>query len=203
MLPHLGNGFDTLPGVLDDAGQGTCVLTALKDNNVRAWPHGCEELPGELAHCTPFSGHVLNILKNGTTDHQSRLTLGLLRDAVEDEMRRCRFQHDRPRMLLNDARESRALFTNRMDPARRAPRPDTPVGAEEWVATLLRESDCDVEELLRDPRKTGDVVALLRTSPQDGAAAIAQRIDEQAFRRFRSPQDFARYWNKAERALRP
>ncbi|WP_157868528.1 hypothetical protein [Streptomyces caatingaensis] len=203
MLPHLGNGLDSLPGVLDDSGQGTCVLTALKDDNVRAWPLGCEALPGPLAECTPFSGHTLDVLRNGTTDHQPELTLGMLRDAVENEMRRCRFAHDRPRMLLNDAREGRALFTNRMDPARRAPRPDSPVGAEEWAAALLRGSDCDLEELLNDPRKTGDVVALLRTSHREGAAAVARRIDEQASLRFRSPRDFARYWNKAERALRP
>ncbi|GAA0396796.1 hypothetical protein [Streptomyces luteireticuli] len=203
MLPHLGNGIRSLPGVLDDAGQGTCVLTALKDDNVRAWPHGCERLPGRLAHCTPFSGHLLNVLGNGTTDHRPELTLGLLRDAVEEEMSLCPIQHDRPRMLLNDARESRALFTNRMDPAKRAPRPDVPAGTGEWVTALLQGNDCDLRELLKDPRRTGDVVARLRASSRDGAASIARRIDKEASERFTEPGDFARYWNKAERAPRP
>ncbi|GHF71648.1 hypothetical protein GCM10010218_61080 [Streptomyces mashuensis] len=201
MLPHLGNGLDTLPGVFDDAGQGTCVLTALKDDNIRAWPLGCTELPGELAKCTPFSGHLLDVLQRGTTDYRPHITLGLLRDAVVSEMRRCRFDHDKPRMLLNDARESRALFTNRMDAALREPHPGSPVSAKEWVAALLRGNGCDLEELLQDPRKTGEVVALLRTSSREGAAAIAQHLEERASALFRS-HDFARYWNKAERALR-
>lgn len=205
LLTHLGDtalGDDAsaLPGILGTLNAGTCVLTAVK-TNPHAEAQGCPELPEELSRCTPFSGHLLNVLQSGTTDYSKELTLGLLCEAVKKEMAHCPSRHDEPRMLLNDAREGRALFTNRMDPALREPRPQLPVEPEMWVRTLLRDSNSGLGELLEDPRTAGDVVALLYKESDTAGRRIAHDIDKQARERFASAE-FARYWNKVERALR-
>jgi hypothetical protein len=106
-----------------------------------------------------------------------------------------------PRMSLNDARERTPLFTNRMDPNSRNRPPDVPVEPDQWVKTLMRERAFDLNGLLKDPRRTGEVVALLCAAPDEASRHIAQRIDAQANEKF-APHDFARYWNRVERALR-
>ncbi|GAA1934147.1 caspase family protein [Kitasatospora viridis] len=200
LLPQLGDE-PLLPGVLGELDQGTCVLTALR-NADHASAEGCSALPGELAECTPFSGHLLNVLRTGTQDHHARLTLGLVRDAVKQQMHVCPTPHDVPRMSLNDARESTPLFTNRMASSARNQRPRRPVEAEQWVRTLRSYDDSELEELLADPRKTGEVVALLHREADEGSRLIAQRIDAEANSRYAEPHDFARYWNRVQQALR-
>lgn len=195
-LPQLGGPSD----VLDTLDEGSCVLTATKNEQHFADAEGCPALPAPLSQCTPFSGHLLNVLLRGTEDHNGQLTLGLVRDAVQEDMRRCATSHDVPNMTLNGARERIPLFTNRMDPALRRRPPGHPVEPEQWVETLMRQQDFDVSDLLRDPRRTGKVVATLYARQSDGGRAIAHEINKQANERF-APREFARYWNQVERAL--
>jgi hypothetical protein len=199
MLPHLGSEL-SLPGVLGQSHQGTCVFTALKDADL-ANVEGCGKLDDELSTCTPFSGHLLDVLRNGTRDYHRELTVGMLRDAVKKNMRGCDSRHDEPRMVLNDAPESSPLFTNRKDPAQRDPRPSVPVNAEQWVATLQGHSEPDVDLLLGDPRQTGEVVVRLWETMDERSRQIALRINTAANSVFDTPDAFAKYWNKAERAF--
>jgi hypothetical protein len=199
MLPHLGSEL-SLPGVLGQSHQGTCVFTALKHTD-QANVEGCGKLDDELSMCTPFSGHLLDVLRNGTRDYHGELTVGLLRDAVKKNMQGCDSRHDEPRMVLNDAPESSPLFTNRKEPAQRDPRPSDPINAEQWVATLQSYHDTDVVLLLDDPRKAGEVVARLRDATDERSRQIALRINTMANLVFDAPDAFAKYWNKAERAF--
>ncbi len=199
MLPHLG-AEPSLPGVLGQSHQGTCVFTALKDTDL-AKVEGCGELDDELSTCTPFSGHLLDVLRKGTRDYRGELTVGMLRDAVKKNMQGCDSRHNEPRMVLNDAPESSPLFTNRKDPTQRDPRPSVPVNAEQWVATLQGYHDTDVDLLLDDPRETGEVVARLGAARDERSRQIALRINNRANSVFVTPEAFAKYWNKAERAF--
>ncbi|MEU6378230.1 hypothetical protein [Streptomyces sp. NPDC046909] len=201
LLPQLGEE-PLLPGVLGELDEGTCVFTAVKNLNF-ASADGCSSLPGDLAQCTPFSGHLLRILQNGTKDYNHQLTIGLLREAVKREMERCpAARHQVPRMSLNDARDGTPLFTNRMEPTRRDLAPQLPVAPEEWVRTLMLDRDDRLEELLKDAGKTGDVVALLSAQPDEASRHLASYIDDRANTAFTDPVAFARYWNQVDKVLR-
>jgi len=198
MLPDLGAGDPQLPGSLGVVHAGTCVLTAVKSTDL-ARAEGCSHLPAEFAACTPFSGHLLKVLSQGTRNHNNELSLGLIRDAVEEELRSCGAPHDEPRMALNDAREVQPLFTNRMASELRRParRPRT---ADEWV-TALFEGEVAHEDLLVDPDLAGDVVARLWVDQEESRRLTAHRINDGATKRFSKPTEFARYWARVERAL--
>lgn len=201
LLPQLGEE-PLLPGVLGELDEGTCVFTAVKNANF-ASADGCSALPGDLAKCTPFSGHLLRILQDGTKDYNHQLTIGLLREAVKKEMESCTAaRHQVPRMSLNDARDGTPLFTNRMEPRRRDQVPQLPVAPEDWVKTLMLDRDSRLDELLKDEQKTGDVVALLSARPDEAGRHLARHIDARANNAFTSPHAFARYWNQVEKALR-
>lgn len=200
LLPQLGDG-EALPGALGVMDEGTCVLTAVKEVNL-ASALGCPLLPEQFAACTPFSGHLLKVLSNGTRNHNDKLNLGLIRDAVKEDLRNCDgAQHDQPRMILNDAREGVPLFTNRMAPARRERPPHQPSTADEWVSTVMRENDVMLEALLLDAALTGDVVARLWARPEDSGRRVARRINDRATKLFREPAVFAQYWSRVERAI--
>jgi hypothetical protein len=199
MLQHLG-AESTLPGVLGQAHEGTCVFTAVKDTNY-ADAVGCPKLDGELARCTPFSGHLLQVLKDGTKNHSSTLTVGLIRDTVQAAMRKCDTSHEVSRMVLNEARESSPLFTNHMAMDRRDPPPRRPVEVDQWVTSLIGGTDSGIEELLADPRKTGEVVVRLFAEPGDRHRELALRLNNVAESKFSSPPDFAKYWNRVERVF--
>jgi hypothetical protein len=200
LLPQLSDEGGTLRGALGEKDEGTCVLTAVKNTDL-ASAVGCYRLPEPLGECTPFSGHLLNILSNGTRDPDNELTLGLIRDAVYKDMRACGSNHDVPRMILNDAREGMPLFTNRMAPFNRERLPSTPDSAEEWVEIMLREGDYDLGRLLANPRTAGQVVALLFRERDEAGQRIAVRVNEKANEKFREPNLFARYWAEVGRAL--
>jgi hypothetical protein len=200
-LRNLGGKHGVLPGVLGQQGRdGTCVFTAVK-NIDEASAVGCPELAGELADCTPFSGHLLSLLKDGTEEDSDELTLGMIRDAVEDEMSKCGAEHGEPRMILNDARESMALFTNQKTGPERKRLPPAPASAEEWARTLKHPTEHDLDQLLADPPKAGKVVAILSKKRDGHGQSIARHISERADREFQNPAVFARYWAEAKRAL--
>jgi hypothetical protein len=201
LLPQLGEE-PVLPGVLGELDEGTCVFTAVKNLNY-APADGCSALPESLSECTPFSGHLLHVLQHGTKDHNHELTIGLLREAVKKEMEGCSAaQHQVPRMSLNDAREGTPLFTNRMEPRKRDQVLPLPVEPADWVKCLMLDRDSLLDKLLRDERKTGDVVALLSKKSDDASRHLARHIGVRANKAFSSPRAFARYWNQVEQALR-
>ena len=142
------------------------------------------------------------MLSNGTRNHNDELNLGLIRDAVKEDLRDCGgAQHDQPRMILNDAREGVPLFSNRMPAARRERPPHQPNTADEWVSAVLRENDVTLETLLVNPELAGDVVARLWTRPEDSGRRIAWRINDRATKLFREPAVFAQYWSRVERVI--
>jgi hypothetical protein len=198
LLPQLSVEDKTLRGALGEIHEGTCVLTAVKSID-EASAVGCSQLPKDLAVCTPFSGHLLNVLKYGTDDHNDELTLGLIRDAVRRDMHGCGTRHDLPRMTLNDAREGMPLFTNRMKPAERNRPPSVPASAEEWVKAMLRDSDYELDKLLADPPRAGKVVALLSEESDEAGQRIAMRVNKRANQVFLDPAEFALYWAEAGR----
>ncbi|MFJ9426078.1 hypothetical protein [Streptomyces sp. NPDC101249] len=203
MLPQLGGDEPDLPGVLGTRDEGTCVFTAVRNEQSYAWAEGCAALPGELARCTPFSGHLLNVLRRGTRDYDHRLTIGLLREAVQTEMERCEGgDHQAPRMALNDAREGTALFTNHMEASRRVKAPPLLEAPADWARALLLDRDSRLHELLRDEYATGAVVALLTSRRDEASRNLARHINARANDLFTAPDAFARYWSQAEKALR-
>jgi hypothetical protein len=197
LLPQLGGG-ESLPGALGVMDEGTCVLTAVKDVNLAA-ALGCPRLPEKFAACTPFSGHLLRVLAAGTRNHNDELNLGLIRDAVKEELRDCGgAQHDQPRMILNDAREGVPLFSNRMAPSKRERPPHRPGTADEWVTAVMRENDVALDALLANAELTGDVVARLWERPEDSGRRVARRINDRAIKLFREPAVFAQYWSRVD-----
>jgi hypothetical protein len=202
LLPQLGGEDGALRGALGEIHEGTCVLTAIKNNVNEASAIGCRQLPTDLAACTPFSGHLLNILRQGTRDQNDELTLGLIHDAIDRDMRGCGTVHDLPRMILNDAREGVPLFTNHMAPTRRERSRSVPASAAEWFETIMREGDYELDQLLADPGKAGQVVALLDKEPDEAVQRIASRVNYRAIRHYSQPALFARYWAEA-RPARP
>jgi hypothetical protein len=200
-LRSLGGQRIALPGVLGQRGRdGTCVFTAVK-NIDEASAVGCPELSGELTDCTAFSGHLLRLLRDGTEEDSDELTLGMIRDAVEDDMSRCGAEHDQPRMILNDARESMALFANQKARSERKRLPLAPTSAEEWARILKHPTEDDLDRLLEDPPKAGKVVAILSRKRDGSGQSIARHISDRADREFQNPAVFARYWAEAKQAF--
>lgn len=199
LLPQLGAGDGTLHGAIAEAREGTCVLTAVK-NTDQASAAGCRQLPAEFRECTPFSGHLLNILSHGTKAHNDMLTLGLIRDAIRKDMHGCGTYHDLPRMILNDAPEGTLLFTNRMAPSDREDPPSIPESPEDWVRAMIG-GENEFDRLFEDPRKAGQVVSLLSKEPADAGKSIALSVNRRASEIFQQPKLFARYWAEAGQAL--
>lgn len=200
LLPQLGDS-EALPGALGVMDEGTCVLTAVKTVDL-ASALGCPQLPPEFAACTPFSGHLLKVLSQGTRNHNDGLNLGLIRDAVKEDLRSCGGgRHDEPRMALNDAREGVPLFTNRMAASGRERPPRRPRTAEEWVSAVMRENEVALDALLADAELAGDVVARLWARPEDAGRRVARRINGRATQLFTEPSEFAQYWAPVERVL--
>lgn len=200
-LRNLGDKQGELPGVLGQQGKdGTCVFTAVKRFD-EASAVGCPELPRELADCTPFSGHLLRLLQDGMEEVSDELTLGMIRDAVEDDMSKCSPEHDQPRMILNDARESMALFSNQKARSERKRVLPAAASAEEWARTFKHPTEDDVNRLLADPAKAGRVVSILSRRRDENGQNVARFISERADREFQNPGVFAQYWAEAKRAL--
>ncbi|MFG2554793.1 hypothetical protein ACGFWF_33345 [Streptomyces sp. NPDC048581] len=196
MLPHLGPE-SALPGVLGTRYQGTCVLTAVGGNVHNAWAGACPNLPAPLDGCTTFSGHLLNVLAQGMPEHPDDLTLGALRAGIDEGMQECGVHHT-PRMLLNDASEAAALFTNHAKGRRSRTR--APVTVDEWVRELLLNGERNLPELMRLPDLAGRVVVRLKAGDEQ-SRELARRVDARAGELLPDPVDFVRYWGEIEPAM--
>ncbi|WP_155056109.1 hypothetical protein [Streptomyces blattellae] len=196
MLPHLGPD-SALPGALGTRYQGTCVLTAVGGNVHNAWADACTNLPEPLDTCTPFSGHLLNVLGEGMPDHPDDLTLGALRAGIDESMQECGVHHA-PRMLLNDASEAATLFTNHAKGRR--PRPRTPESVDQWVRELHLNGDRILPSLMSHPELAGRVVVQLKKGDEQ-SRALARRVDTKAGGLLTNPTDFVAYWGEIERAM--
>lgn len=195
ILPSLGPASD-LPGALGTRSQGTCVLTAVSGQVHSAWAFACQNLPEPLDTCTPFSGHLLNVLGQGMPTHSDDLTLGALRAGIRAQMGDCGV-HPRPRMLLNDASESTPLFTNCAKGLQ--PRLPTPVTVVDWVSELLIDGERDLGELMSHPELAGGVAAQLRLG-DDRSRELARRVCRKAGESLSDAGDFVKYWDRFERA---
>ncbi|MFF7844927.1 hypothetical protein ACFZC6_40195 [Streptomyces ossamyceticus] len=196
MLPHLGPE-SALPGALGTRYQGTCVLTAVGGTVHNAWADACANLPSPLDTCTPFSGHLLNVLGEGMPDHPDDLTLGALRAGIDESMQECGVHHA-PRMLLNDASEAATLFTNHAKGRRpRARVLDTVDG---WVRELLLNGERNLPDLMRRPDLAGRVVVRLKAGDEQ-SRELAHRVDRRAAELLPDPVDFVRYWGEIEPAM--
>jgi hypothetical protein len=202
-LPALGAEDGELRGVLNEKNQGTCVLTAVRKMNL-APAEGCTnpKLPERFRQCTPFSGHLLDVLSKGTLSYRDTLSLGMIREAVRTEMAACNRHPDLPRMILNDTTDEAPLFTNHMDRSQRDPEPDQPRSVGDWVERLLvkQEGEYELRRLFAEPETAGDVVVELLRRPGDAARRKGLYVNERASAHFTSSL-FADYWNKASRAL--
>ncbi|HWG25905.1 hypothetical protein [Actinospica sp.] len=185
-------------GVLRAEHDSSCVFTAANEDP-RVEAAGCTGpiLDESLRGCTPFSAHLLNVLKRGTADHEDVLTIGMIRDAAERDMIACRRHKNTLRMVLNDAREYMPLFSNRSTTDERATEHPNPTEPEGWVDLMLTETGVSFEPLLDDPEKAGRVVALLSRRPEPLARRRAEKIAESADERFREAEQFARFWNSS------
>lgn len=197
-LERLGGREGGPPGMPGEFSQGSCVFMADGHRDVVS-PIGCPRLEEpDLRECTPFSGHLLSVLRRGTTTHHDELTLGVIREAVRADMADCG-AHGIPDMVLRGGQESTPLFTNRMVPARRNPRPSAPSSAAQWVTALKRDGDYRLDSLFGDLRMAGQVYRLLSADPESQGIAVS--ISEYATQRLQEPGLFARYWSEARRAL--
>lgn len=203
-LSALGDEDGELGGVLNEKFNGTCVLTAVKKVSL-AQAEGCTnpDLPAELRRCTPFSGHLLNVLRKGSAIYKDTLSLGVIRDAVRAEMAACNRHPDLPRMILNDASDDAPLFTNHRDRSQRNPEPIDPVSVPAWVSTIMAKqlTEYELHQLFTDPGKTGEVVTALSREPGQSGRIRALDLNERAIVHFTPPELFASYWAEASRAL--
>lgn len=178
--------------------QGSCVLAATKDN-VYASPTSCENLPDQFQNCTPFSGHLLKILSAGTNFGDDELTLQVIRDALVAEMNSCG-THAEPDMIFTGSAE-KSMFRNHKSQSERFTGPP-PSTVDDWVTLFGTRELRDFAGLLSDPVKAGQVVArILSQSSSLTARANALRVTRSADEQFRDADEFARYWDEAERAL--
>lgn len=195
-LDSLGAETDddrTPPGILSD--KGTCVLTATSDK-ARATPNACDSrnIEEQFRKCTPFSGHLLDIMSRGLQSDRD-LTLGMLHRAVHAEMTNCvnHNVHGTPGIRRNDYPDDLPLLANNMpaDDRRRL----TPISDQQWFEAIRDQRNFDLNELLREPDRTGRVVAML-SDPGRGAGRNAARdVIVRADERYRSEPDlFARYY---------
>lgn len=178
-------------GVLGTPQRGTCVFTALKDGgrDHRASAAACRELGEGFRQCTPFSGHLLQLLQNGTSENVNHFTIGQLREKVGDSMRGCPTGHRLPRMLLNDATDDMPIFPNRMEEGRRA-KERTPRAPDEWIAVLRFDRVSRLPELLRDEWMAGDVVARLLAQRDRDSRTLARYIQAKASEEYRDSDRF-------------
>jgi hypothetical protein len=174
------------------------VLTAVGGNVHNAWAGACANLPSPLDDCTPFSGHLLNVLGQGMPDHPDDLTLGALRAGIDEGMQECGVHHT-PRMLLNDASEAAPLFTNHAKGRR--PRTRALDTVDEWVRELLLNGDRNLPDLMRRPDHAGRVVVRLKAGDQQ-SRDLARHLDRRAGELLPDPVDFVRYWGEIEPAIR-
>jgi hypothetical protein len=197
-LPGLGP--EEVEKAFSEPPRGTLVLTPLS-TRIRAEAVGCKYLSGDLANCTAFSGHVLEVLGMGTTDQTDGLNAAQLSEAVYNRVTNCPSRrHDKPTTLRRDRVDAVPLFTNHMVREKRTSPPPLS-GAEQWRDHLAQNQQADISDLLRFPDMAGEVVALLYGTG-DQAKRIAFRINEEAAAEYANAAAFARYWNQAGRVLR-
>jgi hypothetical protein len=185
-------------GAFRDETSGTCVLTAVKGRERRAQATRCESgrLPSQYRDCTPFSGHLLNVLSKGL-DNDKNLTLGMISRAVKVDMAKCSPHHPEPRMAKNDVPDETPLFSNH---ARRSLGLSTPITEDDWVEFIRQDRIYDLDDLLKEPEIAGRVYARL-CDPSGDWREVAQRLNDRADQRYGDPDLFARYWGEATRAL--
>jgi hypothetical protein len=202
---HERNGLqdETLPGVLGEIEEGTCVLAAVK-NRRDASAEGCKSLKvameEQFRECTAFSGHLLNLLWRGTLLIDDDFTLGAIRDILKADMKKCE-THDQPKMILNDARERIPLFSNKRKLSEQTSPEQNPDSPEKWVEIMMSEKNYNLDHLLRDPEKAGKVVELLSRHPDEAGRLIALRVNRRADEEYQDETRFARYWAVAAQAL--
>ncbi|MER5946786.1 hypothetical protein ABT127_12050 [Streptomyces sp. NPDC001904] len=196
LLPHLGPD-SPLPGILGTRSDGTCVFSAVSGNVHNASADACANLPSPLNGCTPFSGHLLNVLGQGMSEHDDDLTLGALRAGIDEDMQSCGV-HDAPRMLLNDASEAAALFTNHAKGRRPSGR--EPQTEDDWVRELRLYGERKLRRLMQKPDLAGRVVVRLKSGDEQ-SRDLASRVERRAATLLPNPVDFVRYWREIEPAL--
>lgn len=206
-LPNLGGAANRdalntrLMAAMGAPPKGTCVLAATTGNEDYVSPAGCADMVSEFKNCTPFSGHLLRILSEGTNFGDDDLTLQVVRDALVTEMEHCGTQHAEPGMISTGSAD-RSVFRNHKQGAERVAEAQLHT-VDDWVAFLGTRELRDFTRLLKDPATAGQVVAriLSRRGENTTARANALRASRSADEQFRDPSVFAQYWDKAEQAL--
>lgn len=203
LLPTLGE--DDGPGAawlgaLGGELKGTCVLAAVNgegrgSDRHRASAQACAELPGTLRTCTPFSGHLLNLLENSTPTDVARFTLGGLRDLLTEDMANCPTNHPTPDMRLSRATDRTPIFR---DPAavRAGIVRTSPQDCDGWIE-LLATDPSRLPELMKNEWMAGDVTARLLEVPRSGFPSLRRDIAANADQDYR-PEAFARYLSRAD-----
>lgn len=197
LLPSLGSEVSF--GGLGEADSGTCVLTALKSSASHlAAADGCPELDEQFSACTPFSGHLLQLLRTGTTTAADHLTIGQLRDAVGSSITSCATGHSAPNLKLNGASDSTPIFPNRMERGRRPRRAD-PQTPEDWITLLMHDRETWLPLLLNDEVRAGDVVRRLMSGHDPEREKLGRYISRRASRAYGDAAAFVRFVDR----LRP
>jgi len=171
--------------------EGTLVVKAVQKIS-RADSEGCPRIKApELQECTTLSGHLLNVLRRCVTSGGDLLTSHMIVNKLRSEMLDCATNHPEPGGTLNGALSDIELFTNRLRPQDRQQRSD-PSLAEEWVNALLNGELHSLDRLLKNVRKTHDVVTKLAQRPGLGPE-IARDVHKQAMRQL-PPDKLADYF---------
>lgn len=196
-LSGMAEEHEPLPMALGREYRGTCVMGPATNKDLIP-PDGCHRLQYEdLRECTPFSGHLLEILRNGTKDDSDKLTLGMIRNALERNMNSCGI-HDEP-LFIPTAKEETPFFINRTDSDKRE-KPVIPDSAAGWAKLIGEGGSFDFSSFLERPSVAGDAIALLFETP--GKRDIALRNHDRATAELLGkPDRLARYLARAGEAL--
>lgn len=186
---------NALPGPMSEYASGSLVLTASGGEQDTVYASGCGNLGDEeLGSCTPFSAHLLRILKHGIAESSDKLTIGMIKDALDREMTLYGCRHPRPRIITNTLSHRDPLFANNISPdAARNALHNAPETSEDWIRVIKRETAPDLTALFVDPEKTARVTARLY---QDDPP-LAAGVDKKARSYLKEDQKvLSQYWRK-------
>lgn len=171
-LTGLESGRPSTPGQ-----RATCVISAAGSEDPIAWAQPCPELADdeELAGCTPFSGHLLRLVRDGSAAMREDLPLPTLHHLLRTEMDACAAGHALPEIMSTGWTFTATLFANRR---RGLPPAPAPVADEEPTALgILRGGRDTLTRLADDPARAAEaMIDVSRRRKVEGSVTNAQDV---------------------------
>lgn len=220
-LPTLGAGTDlpkpvykddvALPGIPKITEPGTFVLTSANSQDSEAKFTPCRSVGDSdddpVRNATPFSGHLIQLIRDGKEDGGPYFTAVELHDAVRDSMKECRTKHIAPDHDATPEGRTALVFGNMK--RRGAPLEDRtapPQEAHEWWVGQVRSGAASNLPALaqRHPKECATVVvdaASPSATNQDSGRKNVMQAQQILLDLFAEPASVATYLAELERKV--